>query len=105
MAQISPHIFVVGVFALVALTIIVPRLIPSEPEEPVAGEGHAEPPPVSLPSRPEPRVAVPNRPPAPPTEVLSTPPGAPRAIAPTRKPAATAPVGGRPLAPLELPTD
>lgn len=102
MSQIDPLVFGAVVLALVGLSVFLPRFF-SRQDGPTADDIYLD----SLPSAYDRRITVPASAPvamspAPP-EQQATPPGAPRAAAPTRQPVASSAPPSDGLAPLKLP--
>ena len=102
MSQIDPLVFGAVVFALVGIAVFAPRFF-SKPQGPTADQIYLD----SLPSAYDKRITVPGSAPAvmsvTPPEQQATPPGAPRAAAPTRQPVASSAPPSDGLAPLKLP--
>ncbi|MGH2958749.1 MAG: hypothetical protein ACRDKE_04030 [Solirubrobacterales bacterium] len=102
MSQIDPLVFGAVVLALVGLSVFVPRFL-SRDNGPTADDLFLE----SLPSAYDKRITVRASAPAAmsvtPPEQQATPPGAPRAAAPTRQPVASSAPPSDGLAPLKLP--
>jgi hypothetical protein len=102
MSQIDPLVFGAVVLALVGLSVFLPRLL-SRDDGPTADDVFID----SLPSAYDKRITVRASAPAAmsvsPPEQQATPPGAPRAAAPTRQPVAASAPQSDGLAPLKLP--
>jgi dienelactone hydrolase len=102
MSQIDPLVFGAVVLALVGFIVIAPRFF-SRDGGPTADDVFLD----SLPSAYDKRITVPGSAPVAmsvtPPEQQATPPGAPRAAAPTRQPVASSAPPSDGLAPLKLP--